>query len=146
VATALFIYLVCASLAAIWCSLQTNIAYVPISNELLQKWKIERSNLIVISLLPKPISRSRRTTYDPLEVSVPQLPGLLRWIPPQSTVVFSHAVPLNRFEREVEEVLLRAAIDTVYLLDAREQLPLREFPGDHGQPLARHSGDPNQRG
>jgi hypothetical protein len=119
-AVAIMLYSVWASVFTIWCSLQTNLDYVMISDTLLHKWQSERENLIVIDLLPKAKERVDGGALDSLEVSEHELVGLLQWIPPKSMLVVCHVVHMDRFGRRIEEALLRAAIDTVYLLDARE--------------------------
>jgi hypothetical protein len=126
-ATALIIsVVVCARVCTIWCSLQTNLAYVAISDDLLQKWEVDRQNLIVISLVPEAIGQTHRDP-DWLEASIDELPHLLRWIPPESTVVFCQAMHISQFDSEIEKILSRAAIDTVYLLDVGEGLPVKRF-------------------
>lgn len=117
---AIMLYSVWASAFTIWCSLQTNLDYVMISDTLLHKWQSERENLIVIDLLTKAKERVDGGALDSVEVSEHELVGLLQWIPPKSTLVVCHVVHIDRFGRRIEEALFRAAIDTVYLLDAHE--------------------------
>jgi hypothetical protein len=113
-------YSVCASALLIWCSVRTNLSYVAISHAELNIWRIARQNLIVIDLVPKSTGWHYRRTLDSLEVSEGELAGVLRWLPPKSTVVVCHRVDVNHFDGQIEETLLRAFIDTVYLLDVRK--------------------------
>jgi rhodanese-related sulfurtransferase len=120
-ATAVILCSVCVSAFMIWCSLQTNLTYVVISERLLHKWEIERENLIVIDIRPRAPKWAHGSIPDSLQASEHELASLLRWIPPKSTVVFCPGTHVGRFDREIEEALFRAAIDSVYLLDLREQ-------------------------
>jgi hypothetical protein len=113
-------YSVCASALLIWCSVRTNLSYVAISHAELNIWRIARQNLIVIDLVPKSTGWHYRRTFDSLEVSEVELAGVLRWLPPNSTVVVCHRVDVHHFDGQIEETLLRAFIDTVYLLDVRK--------------------------
>ena len=117
---AVVLYVLWALVFTIWCSLQKNFGYVVISDARLHRWKIERENILIIDLLPKGKKQVADSVLDTLEVSEHELVGLLRWIPPQSTIVFCQRVQIDHFDGRIEEALLRAAIDTVYLLDARE--------------------------
>jgi hypothetical protein len=125
-ATAVILCSVCISAFMIWCSLQTNLTYVVISERLLHKWEIERENLIVIHVLPRATKWAHGRVPDSLQASEHELAGLLRWIPPDSTVVFCPETDVGRFGREIEETLFRAAIDIVYLLEVRAQIDLVE--------------------
>lgn len=143
--TTLLLYCVCACAFIIWCSLQTNLAYVVISNAVLNKWKIERENLIVIELFSKGTEPGHGCVSDSLEVSEHELAGLLGWIPRRSTVVFCRRLHIDHFDGRVEAALLRAAIDAVYLLDVREYSRLKGICGRnvHPPPLAHGRRDNN---
>jgi hypothetical protein len=136
--TAIICYSVCASVFMIWCSLQTNLAYVVISDTLLNRWKIERQNLIVIDLFPEATGWVRGGAPDSLQVSEHALASLLQWIPPPTTVVFCHRIHIDHFDGKIEETLFRAAIDTVYLLEARESSLSNELSRRNLHPLPLH--------
>jgi rhodanese-related sulfurtransferase len=116
-ATALILYSVCASAFVIWCSLRTNLAYKVISDAALNKWKIERPNLIVFDLLTESEEQPVGSVPDALEIRDRELAELLQWIPRKSTVVFCHRLHSHHLDAHAEEALLRAAIDVVYLLE-----------------------------
>ncbi|MGA7623030.1 MAG: hypothetical protein WB630_17580 [Candidatus Acidiferrales bacterium] len=116
-ATVIVLYSVCACAFIVWCSLQSNLAYRVITDRALNKWKTERENLIVINLFTESDGPRYRSVDDALEIQEQELAGLLQWIPRKSTLVFCHRMHIQHFDERVEEALLRAAIDTVYLLD-----------------------------
>jgi hypothetical protein len=124
----------CVSAFVIWSSLQSNLAYVVISNAVLDRWKAERPNLIVIELLSKAAERTFGGVRDSLEVPHHELASLLYWIPRRSTVVICHPLRIDRFDPRIEAALLRAAIDTVYFLDLRENARLQERRGRNPYP------------
>jgi hypothetical protein len=133
--TAIILCTFCVSAFMIWSSLQSNLAYVVISDAVLDKWKAERPNLIIIELLPKAAERTFGRVGDCLEVPHHELASLLCWIPRRSTVVICQPLRTDRFDRRIEAALLRAAIDTVYMLDAREYVKLEERDGRNLRPI-----------
>jgi hypothetical protein len=124
--TAIILCTLCVSVFVIWSSLQSNLVYIVISDTVLDKWRIECPNLIIIKVLPKAAERSLSGVADSLEVPPHELASLLCWIPHGSTVVICHQLHIYRFDDRIEAALLRAAIDTVYLLDIREYARLKD--------------------
>lgn len=118
--TAIILCTLCVSAFVIWCSLQSNLVYAVISEDVLDRWKAERPNLIIIEVLSKAAERGFGGVPDSLKVPHHELASVLGWIPRRSTVVMCHQSHIDRFEERIEAALLRAAIDTVYLLDVRE--------------------------
>jgi hypothetical protein len=53
---------------------------------------------------------------DPLQVSLGDLSGLLKWLPPESTVVVSGDA-MKRLDANSESTLFRLGIDVIFLLD-----------------------------
>jgi hypothetical protein len=59
----------------------------------------------------------RYVIQDALNVSPDQLPLLLRWIPPRTTIVLCGASEVLRCRSEVAMTLLRVGIEVVYILE-----------------------------
>jgi rhodanese-related sulfurtransferase len=92
--------------------------YVVISPALLSEWEGHEPNLIVVDLRPKPRSeRHDDGIMDALWIPVASLASALCWIPPATRLVFYGSDGLSPFNAAVEEVLLCAGIEAVYLLD-----------------------------
>jgi hypothetical protein len=134
--TALMVYTIYASAVLIWStsrghnnnngvraacnhpSSKSEIDYVAIPGFLLRDW-IERSGNLVIFDLSADRQRSADDERFPemLVTSISDLPNLLKWLPPASTVVFSCGDDIERFDTQIEDALLRLGIEAVYLLD-----------------------------
>jgi hypothetical protein len=126
---------ICAAVAMIWCSVALNdlqlssagckktlegrLHYVVISPALLSEWEAREPNLIIVDLGPKLDSRRRNDDgiTDWLRIPVASLATQLRWIPPATRLVFYGCDWVRPFDATVEEVLLRAGIEAVYVLN-----------------------------
>lgn len=115
---ALIIYAVYVLATLFWCaSRMLSLRYVPISADTLYQWSASRENLIVIHLRATSTRTvDAETIPGVLEVSTVELPSLLRWIPPQSSLVFCGQPKIQRFDSNIEEMLFRAKINPVYFL------------------------------
>jgi hypothetical protein len=136
---ALIIYAIYVLATLIWCASRImSLRYVPISADTLSQWSTKRENLIVIHLRAKSTRRfNRETLPGVLEVSPVELPGLLRWIPPQSSLVFCGPPRIQRFDSNVEELLFRAKINPVYFLVGSPGVPLAELRMPHDSSVPR---------
>jgi hypothetical protein len=125
---------ICAAVALIWCSLllkdqelasrgykktlKGHLHYVAITPALLSEWDANEPNLITIDLRPKLNSGGNDDGIaDSLRIPAASLATELRWIPPATRLVFVGWDWVDPFNAAVEEVLLRAGIEAVYLLD-----------------------------
>ena len=97
---------------------QADLAYIRISIALLSESELRHSVLLIIGL------RSNATKVangngipGSLNVPVAELAHLLRWIPPESRLVFYDEGEVARFSATVEQALLTAGIDGVYILE-----------------------------
>jgi hypothetical protein len=108
----------------IWSATQMgSLRYQAISFETLNQWTASCENLMVIYLQAKPAPRADNAAIPSmLVVSTIELPNLLRWMPPQTTLVFCCPGEFRRFDAKVEELLFLAEINPVYFLP----LPIRE--------------------
>jgi hypothetical protein len=108
----------------IWSATQmVSLRYEAISFETLNRWTTSCENLMVIHLQSKPSPRADNETVPSiLDVSTVELPNLLKWMPPHSTLVFYCPGNFQRFDAKIEELLFRAEINPVYLLT----LPIHE--------------------
>jgi len=59
-----------------------------------------------------------------LTVSKGDLPNLLKWLPPRSTVAFSCGDGIKRLDPQIEGTLLQLGIEAVYLLNDGADVPL----------------------
>lgn len=131
---AIILYAICATAITVWCALRSGPAYVRITAEQLLIWQSERQNLIVIELSANSLGNAHRSIPDSLEVSEQELAGLLRCIPPRSTLVVCSRKQIVHFDRRIEEGLLRAAIYTTYVLDGRDYTSLGVLPRGNSHP------------
>jgi hypothetical protein len=131
--TALMVYTIYASAVLIWStsrgkndvraacthpSSKSEIDYVSVPGFLLRDW-IERSgNLIVFDLRDDSERNAAQQSFpEMLVTSTSDLHNLLKWLPPESTVVFSCGDSIERFDAQIEEALLHLGIEAVYFLD-----------------------------
>jgi len=80
---------------------------------------IERSkNLVVFDLHADSERNAGQESFpEMLMTSMNDLRNLLKWLPPESTVVFSCGDDIERFDAQIEGTLLQLGIEAVYLLD-----------------------------
>jgi hypothetical protein len=132
--TGLIIYAIYIVLMLMWCvSRRSRLRYVMISIDQLNRWAVNCHNLIIIDLRAERIRQSyNESISSALTVSMIELPGLLQWIPPQTTLVLCYQGETPRFDAWVDELLSQAEIHAIYLLVFPICAPLRE---------ARMSGD-----
>lgn len=140
---ALIIYAVYVLAMLFWCASRLmSLRYVSISADTLNQWSASRENLIVIHLRAKS-TRCRKSETIPgvLEVSACELAGLLRWIPPQSSLVFCGQPRIERFDPHIEELLFRAKINPVYFLTGSAGVSHAELgiPKDNSVPRLGYS-------
>ena len=92
--------------------------YIRISMALLCEWEMHQSNLLIIDLRSDTTQRANGNSIPgSLNIPIPQLAQLLRWIPPASRLVFWNEGEVDRFSATVEQTLLTAGIDGVYILE-----------------------------
>jgi hypothetical protein len=125
----LYLYFACVTAVAIWCSFhnsENSIAYVELSKTVLEKWKIERQDLIVIDVFPRTTPYVHSGLANSLRISEEELAGLLSWIPSKSTVVLCYRMRIAHFGAQIEQALSCAGINTVYFLRLCDSvLPVR---------------------
>lgn len=113
---ALTLYVIFAIAVVIWCSIprtRPSVNYVTISRTMLSCLRQWNDDLVVVEV------RSTRRCVSEGALSVPadQLPLLLRWIPPRTTLVLCGASEVLRCRSEVAMTLLRLGIEVVYVLE-----------------------------
>jgi rhodanese-related sulfurtransferase len=92
--------------------------YIRISMALLSEWEIHQSNLLIIDLRSETTQgASSNSIPGSLNIPIPQLAHLLRWVPPASRLVFYNDGEVDRFSATVEQALLSAGIDGVFILE-----------------------------
>lgn len=79
----------------------------------LRSYKRRLTNLIVIELH----NTGRDVHTEALTVPLAQINGLLRWIPPQTTLVLGGRREFDLCRAEIEQTLLEAGIEVVYIVD-----------------------------
>ena len=91
--------------------------YIRISVALLNEWIMHQANLLIIDLRSDTTQgASSNSIPGSLNIPIPQLAQLLHWIPPASRLVFYNECEVARFSAAVEQALLTAGIDGVYVL------------------------------
>jgi hypothetical protein len=115
---ALIVFAVYGLAVLIWCASQmASLRYATIPVEMLNRWTADCQNLIVINLQSKSIPGADVATMNAvLDASLMELPSLLRWIPPETRLVFCCPGRMRKFDGRIEELLFRAKINPVYLL------------------------------
>lgn len=119
----LILYSIFASSILIWCTLQepTQVApkppvrYLVISSLLFNNWRRTRPDLVVIDLR----DQARDSIAGALNVTPNQLEGLLRWIPPKTTLAFCGIREAELCRHEIGPTLLQAGINLVYVVEGR---------------------------
>ena len=87
----LIIFMLYTLVVLIWCTSQSpdELSYIVISPDQLDKWKIIAPNLIIFDLRMRRRPDFEYTEIpDVFQVSTMELPDMLQWIPPLTTVVF----------------------------------------------------------
>jgi hypothetical protein len=129
--TALILYAICASAVLVSITLLRErpapqsaqapnglIKYVVIPSSSFHEWAYCHPNLVIFDLVAH---RERNTWHesipDPLQVSLGDLAGLLKWLPPESTVAVSGGDAIERLDANSESTLFRLGIDVIFLLD-----------------------------
>ncbi len=101
------------------------IEYVVIPHSFLGGWAQSYPNLVIFDLQARaPGDESLENIAGWLPVSASELPGLLKWLPPESRVVFSAAGAIRRLDSEIEDVLLQSNIETVFFCEETATCPL----------------------
>jgi len=117
---ALTLYVIFATAALIWCSIprtKPSVNYVRISRTMLNCLRKLNDDLVVVQVR----STGKRAAQGALNVPADQLPLLLRWIPPRTTLVLCGASELTLCRRDVAMTLLRLDIEVVYVLEDDRQ-------------------------
>ena len=129
--TALILYAICASAVLVSITLlrehpaprsaqalNGGIEYVVIPSFSFHEWAHCHPNLVIFDLVA---NRERNAWHegipDPLQVSLGDLSGLLKWLPPESTVVVTGGDAMKRLDANSESTLFRLGIDVIFLLD-----------------------------
>ena len=130
--TALILYAICASAVLIFSTLPQErpaprsgpqapngrIKYVVIPSSSFHEWAHCHPNLVIFDLQ---VHRERNARHEsipePLQVSPRDLSGLLKWLPPESTVVVSGGAAMERLDAKSESTLFRLGIDVIFVLD-----------------------------
>lgn len=129
---ALTLYVIFATAAVTWCSIpraKPSVNYVRISRTMLNCLRQWNDDLVVVEVR----STGKRVVQGALNVPLDQLPLLLRWIPPRTTLVLSGAGEVLRCSNKVSMTLLRLGIEVVYVLEDdtnSSSVPTATFVGD----------------
>jgi hypothetical protein len=129
--TALILYVICASAVLVSITLlrehpaprsaqapNGGIEYVVIPSFSFHEWAHCHPNLVIFDLVADYERNAwHESIPDPLQVSLGDLPGLLKWLPPESTVVVSGGGVMERLDENSESALFRLGIDVIFLLD-----------------------------
>jgi hypothetical protein len=110
------LYVIFATAALIWCSIprtKPSVNYVRISQTMLNCLRKWNGDLVVVELR----SIGKRMAQGALNVPADQLPLLLRWIPPRTTLVLCGASESTVGRRDIALTLLRLDIEVVYVLE-----------------------------
>ena len=113
---ALTLYVIFAIAILIWCSIprtRPSVNWVTISRTMLNCLRQWNDDLVVVEVR----STRRCLSEGALNVPAHQLPLLLRWIPPRTTLVLCGASEVLRHRSEVAMTLLRLGIEVVYVLE-----------------------------
>src|SRR5262249_10817372 len=105
-----------ATVALIWCSMprtKPSVNYVRISRTMLSCLRKWNDDLVVVQVR----STGRSVAQGSLNVSADQLPLLLPWIPPRTTLVLCGASELTLCRRDIAMTLLRLDIEVLYVLE-----------------------------
>ena len=138
--TVLIVYAICASALVVWSTSRRNddlrhrcthpgqksrINYVAIPDLLLHEWAKCYPDLVVFDLCTD-IERNVRHEDTPgsLTVSKGDLPNLLKWLPPESRVIFSRGDGMERFDAQTESTLLQLGIEAIYFVDRIVDFPV----------------------
>ena len=112
----LTVYVIFAIAVVIWCSIprpRPSVNYVTISRTMLSCLRRQNDDLVVVEVR----SARRSVSQGALNVPADQLPLLLRWIPPRTTLVLCGASDVLRCRGEIALALLRVGIEVVYVLE-----------------------------
>ena len=113
---ALTLYVIFATAALIWCSIprtKPSVNYVRISRTMLNCLRRWNDGVVVVQVG----STGKRVAQGALNVPADQLPLLLRWIPPRTTLVLWGAREITLSRRDIAMILLRLDIEVVYILE-----------------------------
>lgn len=137
--TVLVVYAICASVLLIWSTSRrdndfrqqgnrsasrSRTSYATIPRFLLLEWIVCDPNLIVFELDTGREGNACEETFPGmLTISMTDLPILLKWLPLNSTVVFSRGGGIERFDAQIEDTLLRLGIEAIYFLDRSAGFP-----------------------
>jgi len=143
--TALIIYAVCTAAVLVWSTLgagcgrpeggkqfvEHRLEYVGISTCTIERWAQCCTNLVIFDL------SATHTLPGSLHISLYDLRGMLKWLPPGSRVVVSCLT--NRLDGECESALLLLGIEVIYLVECsaasapsfagQREVPVRHGPG-----------------
>jgi len=138
--TVLIFYAICASALLIWSISRRNydlrhrcthpasrsrIDYVAIPSFSLREWIACSPNLVVFDLHSNSERNAGQENFPGmLTVSMNDLPNLLKWLPPESTVVLSCGDDIERFNAKIESTLLQLGIKAIYFLNKDVNFPL----------------------
>ena len=112
----LTLYVIFAVAIVIWCSIpraRRSVNYVMISRTMLNCLRRWNDDVILVEVR----SARRSVSQRALNVPADQLPLLLRWIPPRTTLVLCGASEVLRCRGEIAPTLLRVGIEVVYVLE-----------------------------
>jgi len=129
--TALILYAICASAVLVSITLlrehpaprsaqasNGRIEYVVIPSFSFHEWAHCHPNLMIFDLRARRERNPRHESiFEPLQVSPRDLSGLLKWLPPESTVVVSGGDATERLDAKSESTLFRVGIDVIFVLD-----------------------------
>jgi hypothetical protein len=161
--TVLILYAICASALVIWSTLSRNdslrqrcshpasksrISYVAVTTFFLHEWAKCYPDLVIFDLCTDSERNARHENIPwSLTVSKADLPNLLKWLPPKSTVVLSCGDGIKHLDTQTEGALLQLGIEAIYLLDRGVNFPLTVTSDERraGRTAVTEESRPNRR-
>lgn len=113
---AVILYVIAAVAMVVWCSIpraEPSVNYVMISRTMLNCLRKWNDDLVVVELCRK----GKNAIQGALSVPGNQLPLLLRWMPPRTTLVLCGASEAVLHRGEIAMTLLGLGIEVVFVLE-----------------------------
>ena len=99
-------------------AVKSKINFVAVPSSLLNDWAKRNPDLLIFDLCTDSERNVRQEDISGLlPVTKSDFPNLLKWLPPGSTVVFSCADVIERFNAQAEGAFLQLGIQTIYFVE-----------------------------